>query len=79
VYPKVSGLSRKEINNYNNKLSLRSNTRIMEKKLTRLNHKIAMKLHLVAESCTTCCSHSRWPVRKLLDTSSYVYRRQTRV
>jgi len=30
----------------------------MEAKLTRLTHKIAMKLHLVAESCTFCSSRS---------------------
>jgi hypothetical protein len=40
-------------------------------KLTRLSHKIAIQLHLVAESCTICSSHSRWPVWKLLDPPSY--------
>jgi hypothetical protein len=40
-------------------------------KLTRLTHKIAIQLHLVAESCTICGSRSRRPVRKLLDTPSY--------
>jgi hypothetical protein len=40
----------------------------MAAKLTRLTHKIAIQLHLVAESCITCSSHSRRPVRKLLDT-----------
>jgi hypothetical protein len=35
---------------------------------TRLTHKIAIQLHLVAESCTICSSRSRRPVRKLLDT-----------
>jgi hypothetical protein len=40
-------------------------------KLTRLTHKIVILLHLVAESCTICSSHSMWPVRKLLDTPSY--------
>jgi hypothetical protein len=40
-------------------------------KLTRLTHKIAIQLHLVAESCTICSSRSRRPVRKLLDTPSY--------
>jgi hypothetical protein len=39
----------------------------MAAKLTRLTHKIAIKLHLVAESS----SRSRRPVRKLLDTPSY--------
>jgi hypothetical protein len=43
----------------------------MAAKLTRLSHKIAIHLQLVAESCTICSSHSRWPVRKLLDTPSY--------
>jgi hypothetical protein len=33
--------------------------RVMEAKLTRLSHKIAMQLHLVAESCTICSSRSR--------------------
>jgi hypothetical protein len=42
----------------------------MAAKLTRLTHKIAIKLHLVAESCTICSSRSRWPVRKLLDMLS---------
>jgi len=42
----------------------------MAAKLTRLTHKIVTKLHLVAESCTICCSHSRLPVWKLLDTPS---------
>jgi len=28
--------------------------RVMVAKLTRLMHKIAIKLHLVVESCTTC-------------------------
>jgi hypothetical protein len=37
----------------------------MVAKLTRLTHKIAIKLHLVAESCTICSSRSRRPVRKL--------------
>jgi hypothetical protein len=40
----------------------------MAAKLTRLTHKIAIQLHLVTESCTI----SRRPVRKLLDTPSYV-------
>jgi hypothetical protein len=38
----------------------------MEAKFTRLTHKIAIQLHLVAESCTICSSRSRWPVWKLL-------------
>jgi len=52
----------------------------MAAKLSRLTHKIAMHLHLVAESCTICSSRSRQPVLKLLDTPSYVptdYQRNT--
>jgi hypothetical protein len=44
----------------------------MVTKLIRLAHKIAIQLHLVAESCTICSSRFRRPVRKLLDTPSYV-------
>jgi len=44
----------------------------MGAKLTRLTHRIAIQLHLVAESCTICSSYSRWPVQKLLDTPFYV-------
>jgi hypothetical protein len=44
----------------------------MGSKLTRLTHKITIQLHLVAESFTICSSRSRRPVRKLLDTPSYV-------
>jgi hypothetical protein len=43
----------------------------MAAKLTRLTHKIAIQLLLVAESCTICISRSRRPVRKLVDTPSY--------
>jgi hypothetical protein len=46
--------------------------RVVVAKLTTLTHKIAIQLHLVAEICTTCSSRSRWPVRKLLDTPSYI-------
>jgi hypothetical protein len=45
---------------------------VMVAKLTRLAHKIAVQLHLVTESCTICSCLSRRPVRKLLDTFSYV-------
>jgi hypothetical protein len=45
----------------------------MEVKLTRLTHKIAMQLYLVAESSTICGSCSRQPVRKILDTPLYVF------
>jgi len=43
----------------------------MVAKLTSLTHKIAIEMHLVAESCTICSSCSMRPVRKLLDTRSY--------
>jgi hypothetical protein len=43
----------------------------MASKLTKLAQKIAIQLHLVAESYTIYSSRSRWPVRKLLDTTSY--------
>jgi hypothetical protein len=43
----------------------------MVAELTRLTHKIAIQLHLLAESCTICSSRSRWPVRKFLDTLCY--------
>jgi hypothetical protein len=46
--------------------------RVMAPKLTRLTHKIAIQLHLVAESYTIFNSRSRWPLRKLLDTPSCV-------
>jgi hypothetical protein len=44
----------------------------MAAKLTRLTHKVAIQLHLVTESCTICSSRSRRPVRKILDTPSYL-------
>jgi hypothetical protein len=47
----------------------------MATKLTRLTHKIAIQLHIMAESSTICSCRSRWPVRKLLDTLSYVARK----
>jgi len=40
--------------------------------LARLTHKIVMQLHLVADICTICSSHSGWQVQKVLDTSSYM-------
>jgi hypothetical protein len=43
----------------------------MAAKLTILTHKIAIQLHLVAESSTTCSCRSRRTVRKLLNTPSY--------
>jgi len=42
---------------------------VMEAKLTRLTHKIAIQLL----SCSICSSRSRRPVRKLLDTPSCCY------
>jgi hypothetical protein len=45
--------------------------RVMAAKITRVTHKIAIQLNLMAESCTICSSRSRWPVQKLLDTASY--------
>jgi hypothetical protein len=45
--------------------------RVMAAKLTRLTHKIAIQLHLLAERRTIFSSRSRWLVRKLLDTPSY--------
>jgi hypothetical protein len=44
----------------------------MAAKLSRLTHKIAIQLNLVADSCTIWGSRSRRPVRKLLVTASYV-------
>jgi len=43
----------------------------MAAKLTRLTHKMAIQLHLVAKSCTICSSRAWLPVRKLLDTPWY--------
>jgi len=43
----------------------------MAEKVIRLTHKIAIQVHLVAESCTIPRSRSRRPVRKLLETMSY--------
>jgi hypothetical protein len=43
----------------------------MAAELTRLTHKIAIQLHLVAKSCNICSSRSRRPVRKFLDTPSW--------
>jgi hypothetical protein len=60
-----------EIYAYNSNTRWEATQRVMAAKLTRLTHKIAMQLYLVADSCTICSSRSRWPVRKLLDTTSY--------
>jgi len=56
---------------YNNKHSLRSNTKDYGGRTHRTNSQNSDKLHLVAESCIICSSHSRRPVRKLLDTLFY--------
>jgi hypothetical protein len=61
-----------EIYAYSNKRSLRSKKGVMAAKLTRLTHKIAIQVNLVAEICTICSSRSRRPVRKPLDTPSCV-------
>jgi len=45
--------------------------RVMAAEFTRLTDKIAIQLHIVAESCTLCSARSRRSVRKLLDTPSY--------
>jgi len=45
---------------------------------TRLTHKIAIQLHLVAENCIICSCRSRRPVRKILDTVSYSIRIKVR-
>jgi len=50
--------------------------RLMAAKLTRLTHKITIQLHVVAESYIICSSRARRPVRKLLDTHSYLYYRR---
>jgi hypothetical protein len=58
-YTLTFGISRRE-----------ATQRVMAAKLTRLTHKIAIQLHLVAENCTICSSRSRQAVRKLLDMPS---------
>jgi len=45
----------------------------MAAELTRLTHKIAIQLHLVAQSFNICSYHSRRPVQKLLDAPWYTY------
>jgi hypothetical protein len=68
MYPKVSRLSYNKIYAYNNKHSLRSDAKGYGGK----THKIAIQLHLVAESCAIYSSHSRQEVWELLDTPLYV-------
>jgi hypothetical protein len=61
----------KEIYAYKISTLWEATQRVMAAKLTRLTHKIAIQLHLVAESCTICSSRSRRPIRKPLVTPSY--------
>jgi hypothetical protein len=56
-----------EINN--NKHSLRSNTKGYGGKI---HYSDSQNSDTTTESCTTCSSRSRGPVRKLLDTPSYI-------
>jgi hypothetical protein len=51
--------------------------RVMAAKLIRLTHKIAIQLHLVAESSTTYSYRSRLQVRKLLDIPPYLLRKDS--
>jgi hypothetical protein len=75
--PTIRGCIQKFLDWVNNKLTIIINTRweatqrVMAAKFTKLIHKTAIQLHLVAESCNVCSSHSRRPVQKLLDTPSY--------
>jgi hypothetical protein len=71
-YEGVSKSFRTQSINNNNNTSWEVTKRVMAAKFTILTHKIAIQLHLVAESCIICSSRSRRPVRKLLDTHSYV-------
>jgi len=50
----------------------------MAAKLTRMTHKIAIQLHLVAQSFTICSFRSKRPVRKRLDIPSYYMRERNR-
>jgi len=59
-----------EIYAYSNKQSLWATQRVMAAKFTTITHKIAIQMHLEAESCTICSPRSSRPVRKLLDTLS---------
>jgi hypothetical protein len=46
---------------------------VVAAKFTRLTHKIAIQLHLLAESSTIYSSHSRLPLRKLVDTPTCIH------
>jgi len=48
---------------------------VMAAKLTRLSHKVAIQLHLVAESCTICSTCPMWPVWELSDTPLWSFQR----
>jgi hypothetical protein len=73
----LRGRIQKFPNRFDNEITTTTNTRweatqtVMAAKLTRLVHKIAIQVHLVAENCTICSSRSRRPVLKLLVTPSY--------
>jgi hypothetical protein len=71
---KLSGLSHNEIYTLTT-ISTRWETtqRVTAAKLTRLTHKIAIQLHLVAESRPICSSRSRRPARNFLHTHSYMF------
>jgi hypothetical protein len=56
---------------YNINTRWEATQRVMAAKLTRRTQKIAIQLHLVAESCIICSFRSRRAVRKLLVTLSY--------
>jgi hypothetical protein len=74
VYPKVSGLIRSRNTRLQKINTHREATkRVMASELARLTRKIALRLHVVAESCTICSSRSRRQVWKLLDTPSCVW------
>jgi len=73
VYPKVSGLSHNEISNNNNKHTLRSNTKCYGGKTHYTDSQNSVTTVPSGRELYTICSYrSRWPVRKLLDTPSYV-------
>jgi hypothetical protein len=72
VYPKVSGLNLTKYTLTTINARWEVTQRVMVAYLTRLTHKIAIHLHLVAEICTICSSRSWRPVRKLLDTIMYI-------
>jgi len=52
--------------------------KVMAATLAKLAHKVAIQLHLMAESHIIFSSRSRWPVQKLMDTPSYVRQRDER-